>query len=278
MAPPRAGRHPGHAADEVVPATTGQRTSSRTSPRRTTRPTSRSLATSLELLPADPGLALGIGRVTDALADELAGRGDVDILTGVVTNAVRAMHGRGHTRQSADPGDVGGRISGPAALGAESGVVEIIPSTEIHEPSWLAGHDRFVIGARRAPGRRARQRQLRAYRRQAGLRPRWCPDFALRRPRQPRRTSHRRAAQHRPHGRSRLVPDIARPEHRRRQIDVVVTENGVAICGVWRRRPTLGTAANLLSHPNGARRGPRSCTPLSRSRRRWSMVDRQCCR
>lgn len=183
----------------------------------------------LQLIPPDPRLALGIGRVNDALANELAGRGDVDILTGVVTDGVRAMH---------DAATLSGRpIRAMSVVGSldllrwaeESGAVEILPSTQVHEPSWLAGHDRFVsvlgaievdtvgdvnserIGDKAVSGRGG------------------APDFAL--------GAHDSAgglsivALHTSdrQGRSRLVPKLDDPSISAARIDAVVTENGVAI-------------------------------------------------
>jgi acyl-CoA hydrolase len=183
----------------------------------------------LALIPSNPRLALGIGRVSDALAHELAGRGDVDILTGVVTDAVRAMHTEGTL--SSTP------IRAMSVVGSldllrwakESGVVELLPSTNIHEPSWLAGHERFVsvlgaiqidrwgnvnserIGEKLVSGRGG------------------APDFAL--------GGHLSAgglsivALHSTdrHGRSRLVPEIDDPSIVGARIDAVVTEKGAAL-------------------------------------------------
>ncbi|MFC0454103.1 acetyl-CoA hydrolase/transferase C-terminal domain-containing protein [Rhodococcus jostii] len=96
------------------------------------------------LIPTAPRLALGIGRVNDALALQLAGRGDVEILTGVLTEAVRKMY---------ESGAIGGAtmramsvIGSPSLLrwAASCDDVRLLPSTKIHNPAWLSQHDRFV--------------------------------------------------------------------------------------------------------------------------------------
>jgi acyl-CoA hydrolase len=183
----------------------------------------------LALIPSKPRLALGIGRVSDALAHELAGRGDVDILTGVVTDAVRAMHTEG-TLSSAP-------VRAMSVVGSldllrwakESGVVELLPSTNIHEPSWLAGHERFVsvLGAIQVD-RRGNVNSERIGEKPVSGRG-GAPDFAL--------GGHLSAgglsivALHSTerHGRSRLVPEIDDPSIVGARIDAVVTEKGAAL-------------------------------------------------
>jgi acyl-CoA hydrolase len=96
------------------------------------------------LIPRDATLALGIGRVNDAVVTQLARRGDVEIVTGVVTDAVRLLH------ESAGTPDR--PVQAMSVVGSDdllkwsetSGAVTLRPSTEIHEPTWLAAHDRFV--------------------------------------------------------------------------------------------------------------------------------------
>jgi acyl-CoA hydrolase len=96
-----------------------------------------------DLLPDRPRLALGIGRIPDALALALAGRGDIEILTGVVTEAVAGMAADGAL---ADTTIRSMSVVGPPSLltwsaGAD---VALSSSTLIQNPSWLAAHDRFV--------------------------------------------------------------------------------------------------------------------------------------
>jgi len=183
----------------------------------------------LALIPAAPRLALGIGRVSDALAHELTGRGDVDILTGVVTDAVRAMHAAGTLSSE--------RVRAMSVVGSPdllrwasgSGVVELLPSTNIHEPSWLARHHRFVsvlgaiqidsagnvnserIGEKSVSGRGG------------------APDFALGGHLSPGGLSIVALHSTDRHGRSRLVPEIDDPSIASTWVDVVVTEKGAAL-------------------------------------------------
>jgi 4-hydroxybutyrate CoA-transferase len=183
----------------------------------------------LPLIPSSPRLALGIGRVSDALAHRLAGRGDVDILTGVVTDAVRAMHAAGTL--SPRP------IRAMSVVGTHhllrwaegSGAVELLPSTNIHQPSWLASHDRFVsvlgaiqvdavgninserIGNKLVSGRGG------------------APDFALGGHLSQGGLSIVALHSTDRQGRSRLVPELDDPSIPAARIDAVVTENGVAL-------------------------------------------------
>jgi acyl-CoA hydrolase len=96
------------------------------------------------LIPRDARIALGIGRVNDAVATELSIRDDVQIVTGVVTDAVRLLHERSGVPDRP--------IEAMSVVGSNellewsqtSGAVTLRPSTEIHEPGWLAAHPRLV--------------------------------------------------------------------------------------------------------------------------------------
>jgi 4-hydroxybutyrate CoA-transferase len=96
------------------------------------------------LIPRGATIALGIGRVNDAVAEGLAERDDIRIVTGVVTDALRLLHERG--------GRPGQPIEAMSVVGSDdlldwaqdSGAVALRSSTEIHEPRWLASHDRLV--------------------------------------------------------------------------------------------------------------------------------------
>ncbi|MFC4944201.1 acetyl-CoA hydrolase/transferase C-terminal domain-containing protein [Pseudonocardia sp. GCM10023141] len=96
-----------------------------------------------DLLPDRPRLALGIGRIPDALALSLAGRGDVEVLTGVVTEAVAGMAADGAL---ADATIRSMSVVGPPSLllWAAGADVVLSSSTTIQSPSWLGGQDRFV--------------------------------------------------------------------------------------------------------------------------------------
>jgi acyl-CoA hydrolase len=96
------------------------------------------------LVPRDAAIALGIGRVNDAVAAELSGRGDVQVVTGVVTDAVRLLHERsGRIDQAIEAMSVVGSNE-LLRWSQSSGAVRLRPSTDIHEPRWLAAHERFV--------------------------------------------------------------------------------------------------------------------------------------
>lgn len=96
------------------------------------------------LIPPDATLALGIGRVNDAVAEHLAERGDsLTLVTGVVTDSVRALYEAGHPVQPIQAMSVVGTDE-LLEWSATGGHVRLRPSTEIHDPSWLAAHDKFV--------------------------------------------------------------------------------------------------------------------------------------
>jgi acyl-CoA hydrolase len=194
------------------------------------------------LIPRDARLALGIGRVSDAVVTELIGRRDVSILTGVVTDAVRAMH------ESTGTADT--PVQAMSVVGSEellrwsesSGAVVLRPSTEIHEPSWLSQHDRFVavLGALQID----HAGNLGSERAAAGLVSGLggAPDFA--------RGAHESqggraivalSSTHR--SRSRLVETVTDPTVPARWVDAVVTEHGTAVLaglGPDERRRALG--------------------------------------
>jgi acyl-CoA hydrolase len=96
------------------------------------------------LIPGEASIALGIGRVNDAVAEELADRDDIRIVTGVVTDTVRRLH---ECIGSSDRPVEAMSVVGSNELldwAESSGSVLLRPSTEVHEPSWLASHDRLV--------------------------------------------------------------------------------------------------------------------------------------
>jgi acyl-CoA hydrolase len=180
-----------------------------------------------DLLPASPCLALGIGRVSDALTEQLKDRGDVTVLTGVVTDAVR------HLAESGALADGPMRAmsvvgSAPLLRWAASADVQIIPSTHVHEAAWLAGHQRFVavlgalqvdehgnvnaetVGGRTVSGRGG------------------APDFARGAHGSPGGFSVLALHSTDRNGVSRLVESLPDPSMDGQIIDVIVTEKGVA--------------------------------------------------
>lgn len=180
------------------------------------------------LIPASPRLALGIGKVTDALTQELAGRGDISVLSGVVADSTRTLHESGALLDG-PPMRAMSVIGSPSLLRwASTADVEIRPSTQIHEPSWLASHDRFVavLGALQVDEQGNVNSETIAGRTVSGRG--GAPDFA--------RGAHDsldglsilalpgtdRS------GRSRLVTHLPDPSMSGDIIDVIVTENGIA--------------------------------------------------
>lgn len=180
------------------------------------------------LVPRDPHLALGIGRVSDALAQALGSRDDLRITTGVVTETVRAMHDAGNLA----PGPIlAMSVVGPPSLlawAADCPDVQLLPSTSVHDPAWLASHDRLVavlgaievdlegnVNCERVAGR--------AVSGKGG-----APDFAL--------GAHRSqggmsiiALHSTGRGGSRLVSRLDDPSLPASSVDAVVTERGSAV-------------------------------------------------
>ncbi|MCW2854241.1 MAG: 4-hydroxybutyrate CoA-transferase [Nocardioides sp.] len=180
------------------------------------------------LIPRDPHLALGIGRVSDALAHALSGRNDVRITTGVVTETVRAMHDAGTL---ATGPIIAMSVVGPPSLltwAASCSDVRLLPSTSVHDPAWLASHDRLVtvlgaievdlegnVNCERVAGRAVSGRG-------------GAPDFAL--------GAHRSrgglsiiALHSTGRGGTRLVSRLEDPSLPSSSIDAVVTEKGSAV-------------------------------------------------
>ena len=183
----------------------------------------------VSLIPRYAKLALGIGRVNDAVIHRLIERRDVEFVTGVVAEGMHQLHS---DRRSSGP-----LIQAMAIVGSDelmawsqlSGAVALRPSTEIHEPSWLAAHHRFVavLGAIEIDY----QGNVNAERAGTVLvsGKGGGPDFA--------RGAHESvggrsivalSANHRP-DKSRIVESIDNPTIPAEWIDAVVTERGVAV-------------------------------------------------
>lgn len=180
-----------------------------------------------DLLPPRPRLALGIGRVADALTEQLKGRGDVTVLTGVITDAVRHLAESGAV--GAGPMRAMSVVGSPALLQwAASADVQIIPSTQVHEPAWLAQHERFVavLGALQIDEQGNVNAEIAGTRTVSGRG--GAPDFA--------RGAHEShdgfsvVALHSTdrNGISRLVESLSDPSLDGQLIDVIVTEKGGA--------------------------------------------------
>ena len=181
----------------------------------------------VKLLPDEPTLALGIGRVPDAAAWLLRERRGLKLLTGVVTPAVRDL---------VDAGAITGSVQTMSVVGppellewaAASGRVRILPSTIVHNPDHLGSVDRFVavLGALEVDlhgnvnAERVRQRDV------SGMG--GAPDFAEGAHRSPggmtivalRSTDSR--------NRSRLSQQVGTITVRGEHVDAIVTEKGAA--------------------------------------------------
>lgn len=180
-----------------------------------------------DLLPPAPRLALGIGRVTDALTEQLKGRGDVTVLTGVVTDAVRHLVESGAVAEG--PIRAMSVVGSPELLRwASTAGVQIIPSTQIHEPAWLAAHERFVavLGALQVDEQgnvSAERIGTRTVSGRGG-----APDFARGAHDSPGGLSVVALHSTGRDGASRLVRSLSDPSIDGHIIDVIVTEKGVA--------------------------------------------------
>lgn len=180
-----------------------------------------------DLLPPSPCLALGIGRVTDALTEQLKGRGDVTVLTGVITDAVRHLVESGAVADA--PMQAMSVVGSPALLRwAASADVQIIPSTQIHEPAWLAGHERFVavLGALQVDEQGNVNSETAGDRTVSGRG--GAPDFARGAHESPGGFSVLALHSTDRNGTSRLVESLPDPSLDGQVIDVIVTEKGVA--------------------------------------------------
>lgn len=180
----------------------------------------------LDLLPNRPHLALGIGRVPEAIGDLLEGRGDVSIVTGVVTETSRRLSDQGVLAD--------GRCHGMSVVGSAALLqwavdhVQLHPSTFIHDPLRLGALSRFVavLGAVSVDlmGNVNSERSSHGLVSGRG----GAPDFAAGAHGSPDGLSIVCLHSHNSQGASRLVESIPEPTIPGRHVDVVVTERGVA--------------------------------------------------
>jgi acyl-CoA hydrolase len=103
----------------------------------------RIAANVVRCLPALPTLALGIGRIADAISSVLLDRGDVAVLTGAIQQTTRTLHDSGALDSSV--------LRGMSVVGdddllqwASSGPVRLESSSRIHNPAELGSVERFV--------------------------------------------------------------------------------------------------------------------------------------
>jgi hypothetical protein len=101
-------------------------------------------AHALSCFPASPTLAIGIGRIPDALGALLCDRRDITLLTGVLQDSARAMSAAGA---------FGGRpVRAMSVVGdqqllewaAATRTVRLEPSTAVHNPQYLATRPNMV--------------------------------------------------------------------------------------------------------------------------------------
>lgn len=181
------------------------------------------------LLPPNPRLALGIGRIPDALADVLAGRRDVDVITGVITEGVQRMSDNDALGE--EPIRSMSIVGPPSLLDWSAGPhrVELSSSTVIHDPGWLSAHDRFVcvLGALQV-GRGGNVNSERIGARVLSGRG-GAPDFALGAHESPGGRSIVALRSRDGKGRSTLVDEVETVSLEADIVDAVVTENGVAV-------------------------------------------------
>lgn len=93
------------------------------------------------LLPDEPTVQLGIGAVPEAVTEVLAGVRSL-ALVGMVGDGVVPLLGSGRLRRPVAAVEV---LGGPALLAAvdDEPAVEVHPSSVVHDPAWIAAHDRF---------------------------------------------------------------------------------------------------------------------------------------
>ncbi|AXY49278.1 acetyl-CoA hydrolase/transferase C-terminal domain-containing protein [Rhodococcus ruber] len=97
------------------------------------------------LIPPQATLALGVGKIADAIAEQCSSRSGLSITTGAITESVMRLDRAGALDPTA-------AIDGMSIIGDRELVswaaahprVHLQPSTRIHEPTWLARRDRFV--------------------------------------------------------------------------------------------------------------------------------------
>lgn len=103
-----------------------------------------------ELLPSRCTISLGVGRVSDAVAELCHGFTGVRLICGAIGEAARGL-------AASDTLDRAAPIEAMSVVGDERVTswavddrrVRLLPSTTIHDPAWLGSHERFsvVLGA-----------------------------------------------------------------------------------------------------------------------------------
>ncbi|MDB5911284.1 MAG: 4-hydroxybutyrate CoA-transferase [Massilia sp.] len=182
----------------------------------------------VDLIPPSPQLALGIGRVPEAIGHLLRDRGDIAIMTGVITDTVRRLHEDGAL--TTGPAHGMSVVGGSPLLewASRSHHVELHSSTIIHDPRKLRDLRRFVavLGAVTVDqyGNVNSERTARGWTSGLG----GAPDFAAGGHTSPGGLSIIALPSEDGRGNSRLVDHLEEPTIGSELVDVVVTEKGVA--------------------------------------------------
>jgi acyl-CoA hydrolase len=185
-------------------------------------------AHALSCFPASPTLAIGIGRIPDALSTLLCERRDITLLTGVIQESARAMSAAGA---------LGGRpvramsIVGDQQLlewAAATRTVRLEPSTSVHNPHYLASQPNMVcvLGALQVDRRGNVNSETVNGRLVSGLG--GAPDFARGAHRSPGGRCIIAMRSTGPSGSNLLADRVDNVSIPGADVDVVVTELGVA--------------------------------------------------
>jgi acyl CoA:acetate/3-ketoacid CoA transferase beta subunit len=185
-------------------------------------------AHALSCFPASPTLAIGIGRIPDALSTLLCERRDITLLTGVIQESARAMSAAGA---------LGGRpvramsIVGDQQLlewAAATRTVRLEPSTSVHNPHYLASQPNMVcvLGALQVDRRGNVNSETVNGRLVSGLG--GAPDFARGAHRSPGGRCIIAMRSTGPSGSTLLADRVDNVSIPGADVDVVVTELGVA--------------------------------------------------
>jgi acyl-CoA hydrolase len=97
------------------------------------------------LLPREATLSLGVGKVADALVDECLGMHSIRIVSGSVGSGILKLSEAGALDKTAKVFAMS-VLGGPEVTtwAASDHRVQLLPSTVIHNPDWLASHPKLV--------------------------------------------------------------------------------------------------------------------------------------
>ncbi|MGK5114620.1 acetyl-CoA hydrolase/transferase C-terminal domain-containing protein [Geodermatophilus sp. CPCC 205506] len=189
------------------------------------------------LIPPRGTLSLGVGKVADALADECRHMRGLRLVSGALADSACRLAEAGVLDASADV--VGMSVIGPREVtdwAARDRRVRLLPSTTIHDPSWLSGHERLisVLGALNIDGAGNVNAERVAGRQVSGLG--GAPDFAAGASASPGGLCVVALPSTSPSGSSALVDRLDAVSLVSQHVGAVVTEHGVAVKGESLRR------------------------------------------